>query len=163
MKYDVSSVNTIKDNNFGGICKLFATPIDWIDVDAVKSIFTNTVETDLTFISGKDWLELECVQDSLAFTDKMQTTSAGDLFQKKLIGQFNTDDINILTQMTAFPYKKFVVKYISRNGEVKLIGTKTNGLKFGVDFNTGIIHAEKQYFAFSFDGEDTEPSPRYPV
>ncbi len=162
-KYDLTDVNAITTTNFGGICTLEALPIDWIETDATISLFQHVVDADIVPITGKDWIKLECVYDTLNFSDKSQLTAAGNFFTKKLIGHFNTDDINILTQMSAFPYKKFVIKYVSRNGEVKLVGRESNGLKFSVDFNTGIVHAEKQFYAFSFDGEDSELSPRYPV
>lgn len=162
MKYYNEAIASIKPDNIGGVCSIKFVPKDWILTDATLSIQKNKTLSAVVLKPTRNWLELLPLHDSTSFTEPQQNSSAGTLYAQSIVANVSGESELLNTLMNALPYVEVVVLVKDRMGNIKLVGNKSHGLTFSTQLATGMIGAEKNVYAVSFQGESAERAPLYP-
>lgn len=161
-KYDLSEIKNSYAENAGGLCQLSFAPIEWLASEIELNLYTNEIKAAVSFVSGRGWLDIIALQDSLSFNEVRKDSSAGPYYEGLIACVINGDNPSIQKLVQALSFHEFVIKYKGRNGEIKLIGSKKSGASFKSDFTTGSSFDQKHFYNFSFAFESKDRAPFYP-
>lgn len=160
MLYDLSDFAPANVENAGGICSFEFLPKDYLIDDVVLSIQSNQAFGSINTL--QPWYQGRAANQSAGFTEVPKTTPSGIVYEQKVRFQVNKDTPDINTLMNALHYREYVVIYTDRNGQRKIIGNKTKGMKALVELNIGAAFLDRNYFTIELSLESDHPAPFYP-
>lgn len=130
MKPVYSNVIPQRGPHIGGAVKLHLLPKEWLTADPVIDFSTNIVVTPLTLLSGKGFLTLDLVEDTLEYDEVPKSNAAGTYYEIQVSGVLNYIDAELLQLFETWRYHEFVVKTMDRNRQWRIIGNTENGMLF---------------------------------
>jgi len=160
MKPVYHNITPVTGPHIGGMCKLFLLPKEWAANDPVIDFNTNKVLTDLPVISGKTWLEVELVSDTLEYGEKPKTNANGDYYEISTGGLLNFHDADLLQLLETLRYHEFLVIAQDKKNQKRLIGNRTNGMLLQIGYDEDATNGGTSRVSISLT-IDLESKPPY--
>lgn len=163
MKPAYNSIATIKGAVNGGICSIQIAPREWLNAAPVVDFLTGKITTPITFITGKDWLNIEFIPQSHNYEENEKLSKSGKYFEIKFSGIINYADASLQQVLETMRYNQFIIKLIDRNKKIKIIGLPFSAmlpLLSNKSLNTSFGN---QYTEFSFSLNSENAPPFYEI
>ena len=136
-------------SNLGGVNKIYAIPPTLLD-----SITHNYTEKKsyLNLTSTDDMIEIYCTMDTMQFTEKMERTSAGSVYNIELTGVIPKTNALNQENIDRLESEYWLVLFEDNNGNTRLVGDKDTYMIFQRTDTTGKTLAARNQIEFVFSG-----------
>lgn len=157
---DFNSVDGI-ENMGGNIPEFLFSPVS--KIASVPEPVNELITGEVTFSGSNDWYTGNSAPDSLEFTEEQADGGDGKPFSTRITGFLPRLSADMLALMREMSQTEHIVLITDKNGNVRLCGKKSAGLKFRFRQNTQLSAAGNAGYSFEFYLDHPRPSPCYVV
>jgi hypothetical protein len=115
-------------SNFGGICTFWFVPVE--EVASIPYHISGNIPSAIQLVEGASWRVGYSTQGSLSFETTTTRDNRGISHKVNLSGIAPKIDPVQTKNFRFMTTKRFLVIFKDRNGSFRLLGTKTNGVRF---------------------------------
>jgi len=162
MKYNTWHLTNSTAENIGGICSFQFVPKEWIKDEINLSLqYHEALEVEL--IPDAVWLDGFAMPGYTGYNEEPKETPAGILYTQTVQFKVNKDELQRRSLLLAGNYYEYVVVYTDRNGQKRIIGNKSKGMRMLTRFGTGTTVDANNTFLVELTHESDTPAPGFPV
>ena len=156
MKQVYNNINLLNGAVKTGLCKILIAPREWLINTVDIDFTTGKVISEIAFIFGKNWIELQFTPLSYDMQETPKTNRAGEYIETVIKGTINNTEADTLQVLNTLRYHEFIVVAQNRNGLKKILGDTEKGMIFSF----GTKNPHNNLFAevlFNIDTEQAAP------
>lgn len=161
MKQVYSQLKPVTGAYTVGICSIKIAPREWLTANPIIDFSTGKITTALSFLSGKDFIEISLLQDTYIYDEKPKLNKEGSYFELSISGILN--DISAATQqiLNTYRYHEMVVIFEDKQKRLRIGGSKDAGMLFQWNNKETSAAGGNQVVSISLDMQSEYPAPFY--
>jgi len=157
----INDITRHTDDNIGGNFKFKFTPVN--NIQSIAAISNGAIHTEIKLYAGSRWYEGYATPESMNFSDQQQSSEHGAFHKKTFKGVIPKNRPELIDLFNSMKDRRFILIVYDNNGLIRLVGNKTEPLKFTSSGDTKTKYSERNEFEFQFYGEGIDKSPFYNV
>lgn len=139
-------------SNLGGVNKMYAIPPALLESIShnytEKKSYLNITDTD-------DMIEIYCSIDTMQFSEKMEQSSAGAVYEVELTGVIPKSNALNQDEIARLESEYWLILFEDNNGNTRLAGNENSHLVFQRTDTTGKTMAARNQIEFTFSGSQS--------
>ena len=157
----LTGITSTNGSNKGGMRYFDFCPIDWLAADVLINPILRAVKTPVQLLAGKTMLRADCLTESMGFNEKQNESKPGTFHDQKLTGIINKDELLKSILLDTLGFYKLLVIYYDKNGIVKIIGNKTDGMAIKSALEVEPTTAGKTFYQLELTHQTEHKVPFY--
>lgn len=146
----MQSINKYQEHfNLGGVELIQFAPIEDIESIPVHDK-DNKVTGPLTFLAGKNWLDLYFTEGTINYEFTEEENDNGGLITSVLTGDLPKLTQENETKLLGSIRKRFIIRFKDNNGQYRIMGTITNPVRTIKKGRTGNNSSAKNSITITF-------------
>lgn len=161
--YTPPLTNLISTNgkNKGGMRYFEFCPIEWLAMDIIIHPTLRTVKIPISLLPGRTLLRATCLPESIGFSEPEGNSKSGSYKDQKLTGIINKDELEKSILLDTLRFHKLLVIYYDKNGAVKIIGNKQDGMNISSSMELEPTTAGKTFYQLTLTHQMEHTVPFY--
>lgn len=150
--------------NIGGIQQFFFIESSKLQRDP----FPNTDVLDnalvvkaIPLVAGASWYQAIVTKHTLNYKESSEQTRYGQRFKQEFTGVSARQRPETAAIFQRFVKAKYCIVFLDRNGYLRLIGGKDQGLWCSTESDSGTAPADRNHISFTFSAMNGQPSYFY--
>ena len=147
------------DDHHGGLTKIFVAPREWLAAEITEDFDSGIVLGPVALISGKQFLELQCIPQSHGFETKPKSGKTGNYNEIDIAGILNNNIPNVLQTLQTMRYSELIAVTKDRKGRKRIVGNIDAAMHLSFPEKTNNKSGGEQNVAIELvmETEDTPP------
>jgi hypothetical protein len=156
MKQVYNNINLQNGGLNNGLYKILVAPKEWISNSVDIDYRTGAVKTEVNFVAGKNFIELELIPNSYILEEKNKSSRNGQYYEISIVGTINKLTVDVRQTLETLKHHQLICIAFDKNKSKKIIGNTDNAmhLSFGNKTPNNSIHTD---ISLMIECEETAP------